>query len=594
MLFSFILSASLLGAAVPDSLEASKVVADRGLVVSRTDTLGVNPLQDVSSTLQQLPGLYVGDYGSLAGLKSVSLRGLGSAHTAIYVDGVRVGNIQSGQADLGMLDFPSLGSIVADYAQNSLHFLTARPVFRGRPVAGEVRLVAGSFGTWQPYGRFSFKLGERWSLSANAGGVVTKGHFPLEDGSLRENNDLKQIRGGVDLFGLLDDGDFHAKAYYNGADRGTPGSLSWPSTDRQKDRNAFGQFLLRKAFGSVYSLHLSGKTSFDRLQYLSEWGHDIYEQTEVQLNSVHRFRLKPWWEVSLTADAALDGLSSTQYNGVRLSALGAVATAFRLARFQADAALEYAGVKDVHGAFWGSLSPSLDLRLKLVEGLDLVAFGRRAYRTPTFNELYYPGYGNPALKPEDAWLADAGLDFCRKLGAWTLKARADGYYNYLTNKIISAPSVGDPNIWLPFNVGKVQALGADIMAGFDFSKGHWTASFTGRYGWQKAVDKTPDSYTFDRQIPYVARHSAFLQGSLAYRGWTLGARWNLKAGRVDGSGNMPDWNTLDVNFLKDFPVGSTLIGVFVSARNLLNKRYDIVSGYPMPGRNFTGGASFRF
>ena len=166
MLFSFILSASLLGAAVPDSLEASKVVADRGLVVSRTDTLQVNPLQDVSSTLQQLPGLYVGDYGSLAGLKSVSLRGLGSAHTAIYVDGVRVGNIQSGQADLGMLDFPSTGSIVADYAQNSLSFNTSRPVFDDdRDVAGKVRMSGGSFGTWRPHARVDYELSDAAALS---------------------------------------------------------------------------------------------------------------------------------------------------------------------------------------------------------------------------------------------------------------------------------------------------------------------------------------------------------------------------------------------------------------------------------------------
>ena len=39
---------------------------------------------------------------------------------------------------------------LVDYAQNSVSFLTARPVFGTRPVAGRVRLGAGSFGTWQP------------------------------------------------------------------------------------------------------------------------------------------------------------------------------------------------------------------------------------------------------------------------------------------------------------------------------------------------------------------------------------------------------------------------------------------------------------
>ena len=58
-----------------------------------------------------------------------------------------------------------------------------------------------------------------------------------------------------------------------------------------------------------------------------------------------------------------------------------------------------------------SFSPSLDIRIAVIDGLDVVAFGRRAYRVPTFNELYYVGYGNPLLKPEDAWMSDLGVEY---------------------------------------------------------------------------------------------------------------------------------------------------------------------------------------
>lgn len=593
MLFSLLVGASLF-AAVPDSLEAATVVADRGLVISRTDTLRVSPSGDITSTLNLLPGLYVGDYGSLAGLKSVSLRGFGSAHTALFIDGVRVKNIQSGQADLGMLDLASTGAVVADYAQNSLSFMTARPVFGDAPVSGEVRLSYGSFGTWLPYGRLNGRLTDRWSLSASVGGTLTRGNFPLQDGTLRTNNDLKQLRTGVDLFGLLEEGDFHAKVYYNGADRGTPGSLSWPSADRQQDRNVLGQFLLRKHFGPVYTLHLSGKTAFDKLFYQSEWGNTDYRQTEFQLSSAHKFRVKPWWELSLATDLSLAGLASTLYTENRLETVVAAASAFRFSRLKANLAVEYAGVFDSNGAAWNSVSPSADLRLTLAEGLDLVAFGRRAFRTPTFNELYYPGYGNPDLKPEDAWLTDLGVDFQRKAGAWTPKLRVDGYYNWLANKIVSAPTVADPNIWLPFNVGKVQAFGADVLAGTDYARGSWTASLTARYGFQKALDKTPDSYTFDQQIPYVARHTLSVDGRLGWNGWQLGAVWNLRSGRRDAAGEMPDWNALDVSLSKDFTLGGVGLGLYAHVRNVLDCRYEIVSGYPVPGRNFMGGIRLSF
>ena len=583
-------------AAQPDTLQAVTVVADRGVVVSRTDTVFIHSNSDVSGTLLQLPGLSVGDYGGAAGNKSVSLRGFGSAHTAIYLDGVRVGNVQSGQLDLGMLGMGSLGAVVADYAQNSLSFQTLRPVFHDSPVAGTVRVQGGSFGTWKPYGRMDFRLGEQWSLSAHAGGIISKGDFLLADDQRRVNNDIKQIQAGADLFGLLKGGDIHGKVYFNGSDRGTPGSIAYPSaTDRQKDRNVLGQAVLRKSFNRLYTLHLSAKASYDDLKYFSEWGNSRYEQTELQLNTVHKFHLQPWWTVSLAADLAWDGLKSDMYNESRVGTVVALASAFRAERFKADVALEYAGTFDKDGASWNSFSPSADLRYTLVNGLDVVAFGRRAYRTPTFNDLYYPGSGNKDLKPEDGWLADLGLDFVHSWCDWTVKARLDGYYNYLTNKITWAPADDTGMIWLPFNVGKVQAKGLDALLGADYAAGDWKVGGSVRYGWQKAVDKTPDSYTFDQQLAYVPVHTLVLTANAAWKGWRLEGLYHLRAGRTDAAGTNLDWNTLDCTLGKSICLGKAgSLSLQVRASNLLNRRFELNAGYPMPGRAFLGGLEYKF
>lgn len=595
MLLSLLLAAGLQMAPAQDTLQAVTVVADRGVVVSRTDTVKIQSLTDVSTVLTGIPALYLGDYGSAAGLKSAGLRGLGSAHTAIYVDGVRVGNVQSGQADLGFLDLQDLSEVVVDYAQNSLSFNTAKPKFCCKKVRGNARLAYGSFGTWQPYASLAFRLGEKWSLSTHAGGIITNGQFPLEDGSLRANNDLKQLQAGADLWGALDGGDFHAKFYFNGANRGTPGSTAWPSTDRQTDRNVLAQWTLKKAVSPHYTLHLSGKTAYDKIFYASAWGDSTYEQTEFQLNSAHKFTLTPWWTLSLAADASVDGLLSELYTRQRIGAVGAISTAFRWARFKADLALEYAGTFDEGHSPWHSLSPSVDLRLKLTDAWDIVAFGRRAFRAPTFNELYYPGYGNTELKPEDAWLADVGLDWHRKFGSWTISSRADGFYNWLTDKIVSAPTAADPNIWLPYNVGKVQAFGADFLGDVRYAAGNWEAGFNLRYSYQNAVDKTPDSYSFGQPIPYIAKHTVVLQADASWKGWALGATWNLRSGRRDAAGEMPDWNTLDARFGKTFRLGHVgCLGLKVIGRNLLDCRYETVSGYPMPGRSLMGGIEFKF
>lgn len=235
------------------------------------------------------------------------------------------------------------------------------------------------------------------------------------------------------------------------------------------------------------------------------------------------------------------------------------------------------------------------MRLNVLDGLDIIAFARRAYRIPTFNELYYVGYGNPDLKPEDAWLTGLGLDFNKVIcSSWTIKSSLDGFYNILTDKITSAPTLEDPNIWLPYNIGKVRSAGFNISAGF-VHKGEWNYSLNAEYTLQSAIDITPDSYTYGQQIPYIAKHVVALCGSVSWKGWMLEPTWQMRTGRTDGYGKLPDWNTLDLTLSKTFIVRNAgMMTLKAAARNLADSRYETVSGYPMPGRTFMCGAEFKF
>ena len=597
-LSTLLFAAGLLVAETPDTLQAVTIVADKGVVVSRTDTLALRADGTATQALLRIPGLGISDYGGLAGLKGVSLRGLGTAHTDIYLDGVRVSNFQSGQNDLGMLPMETLGSAVVDYAQNSLSFRTAKPVFGERIFGGQIGLQAGSFGTWMPAVRFDVKASERVAISTYASGILSKGDFPYGDAAdRRAGNDIRQLRAGYDVFGKLQGGEWQIKSYLNASDRGTPGSVSWPSTDRQQDKNYVLQGTLRKAFSDLYTLSISAKGAWDDIYYKSSWGDSEYDFTDLQLNSSHTFRLTDWWGVSLAADIERGTLKSPGlYDAARTAVISALATAIRLERFQADLALEYRGTFDKGAEGLNSLSPSVDLRFTLFEGFDLVGFARRAFRAPTFNELYYPGYGNPNLKPEDAWLFDLGFDWHPALSEdWTLGLKVDGYCNKLKDKIISAPSSDDPYIWLPYNVGKVDAKGIDASLGLRYDNGTFAGGLSARYARQSALDKTPDSYTYDQQIPYVAKNTVVLAGDASLSGWRLDAVWNLRSGRFDANGEMPDWNTLDLSLSKDFRLGRVgVLGLNVTVRDLLDCRYELVRDYPMPGRSVLGGLTFKF
>ena len=579
----------------PDTLQTAVVTAERGVTVSRTDTIRIRNTNSISEVLSRSPGLVVADYGGFAGIKSVNLRGLGSPHTTILIDGIKVGNVQTGQSDLGMLGLENFGATIIDYAQNSVNFTTRRPEFRGRGegnaavsprrVAGRLSLGAGSFGTFLPYGRIDFKISDRLSLGANVAGTVSKGDFSYGDGLRRSNNDIAQLRAGLDAFGKIDDGDWAAKLYYNGSDRGTPGSADWPSADRQTDRNAFVQCLIRKRFSPLYEANISGKAGCDKLQYKSEWGDSDYSQIEAQLNTSHKFHVLQWLDLSAVAELQWDGLNSTYYEASRTDVAAIAGASLKLPRLKADVTLQWEGIYDSGAGPMNVVSPSADFRFAILDGLALLGFARRAFRAPTFNELYYPGYGNPDLRPEDAFLTDLGVEYKRISGRhWALKSKIDAFCNHLTDKIVSAPSEENPSLWLPYNIGEVLCAGLDAEAAIAYEADPWKASLSARYSYQNAED-----------VPYLAKHSAVVSADASFKGWSLTALWNLRRGRKDSYGDMPDYNTLDLAAVKEFRLaGDMVLGLKISCRNVADCRYETVSGYPMPGRSIVGGVEFSF
>jgi outer membrane receptor protein involved in Fe transport len=360
--------------------------------------------------------------------------------------------------------------------------------------------------------------------------------------------------------------------------------------------NAYVQSVVRKQFGTLYTMRVSAKAGYDDIYYTSSWGDSEYGQTELQLNSSHLFRICRWFNMSLAADIQWDNLASTSYSASRLTTLSALTASFSFERLLLNIAAEYSGCFDRNHLARHALSPSMDFRLHLIDGLDVTGFGRRAYRVPMFNELYYVGYGNPDLLPEDAWLTDLGVDFKRQLtSSWAVKAKVDGFYNFLSNKITSAPVPDDPNIWLPYNIGKVRSAGFDLVAGTDYESGDWRISMDARYSLLSAVDRTSGQYTYGQQIPYVAKHTVTADLKASWKGYVLNPRWVMKSGRTDGNGSLADWNNLDMSLSKRFMFKKVCsLSITLAAKNLLDARYELVSGYPMPGRSFIAGLELDF
>ena len=280
----------------------------------------------------------------------------------------------------------------------------------------------------------------------------------------------------------------------------------------------------------------------------------------------------------------------------RVSVLTALASAFKVGRFAADLTMEYNLALDKGHRHKDAFSPSINLRFNILEGFEMSVLSRRMYRIPTFNELYYTGYGNPELAPEDAWTTGIGASFQRKIcNHWRIDAELNGFYTYLKNKITSVPTEADPNIWMPINIGRVRSAGSDSKVSLGYQNKDFRTGLTAAYSFLSSVDCTNGSASFGQQVPFTSRHSLSLNGDLVWKGWGLNAIFNSRMGYAGSSGPLPDWNTLDLTMSKEIKTGRA--GTFelkLQMRNVTDFRYELVSGYPMPGRSIMGSIEYRF
>lgn len=94
--------------------------------------------------------------------------------------------------------------------------------------------------------------------------------------------------------------------------------------------------------------------------------------------------------------------------------------------------------------------------------------------------------------------------------------------------------------------GVVQMAGADLRTSINYTCRILKCGMSARYSYQSAIDRTPDSYSFGQQIPFISKHTVVLGADMSCKGWSANINWIWRGGRFDSDGRMPDYNTLDL------------------------------------------------
>jgi vitamin B12 transporter len=224
--------------------------------------------------------------------------------------------------------------------------------------------------------------------------------------------------------------------------------------------------------------------------------------------------------------------------------------------------------RDRNSQFGSQTTGSLGYGYALAPGLRATASFGTSFVAPSFNQLYFPGFGNPNLLPEEGRQREVGLVW--RNGPVT--SRVVYFDNRIRGYISSGP--------LPTNIPRVKVDG--ISASVDAVLGAWTIA--GSIDSIDPVNATEGTANFGRILPRRVQESARL--ALDWRGgaFTLGGTLQAHGERFDNANNstrLGGYATLDLRaewaLARDWALAAKL-------NNALGKTYETVFGYNQPGR----------
>lgn len=601
--------------------------------IDELDRIGVQSLPDA---VRRFAGVNVIDYGGLGGLKTVSLRGLGAQHTAVSYDGVTVSEAQSGQVDIGRFSLDNVSVLSVSIGQpdeifkSARHFASAgvlsintlHPVFKENDYQGKLTVRTGSFGMFNPSLFYARKLSSLWVATVNGSWQRSDGTYSFkfnngasEETRKRYNSDVDIWNTEVNVYGdLKKAGKISFKANYFDSERGLPiltkNDYQYAS-ERLWDRNLFGQTNYENKISNKLSVRGLAKFSrnynryFNRSINLDEPRIDKYTQYEYYVSGAVLYTPIQVLSFSVAQDYFHNSLDMKSDESANRN------TYLTSANFQINTkALTLIG--GVLATYVGGrqsvgnkpddlkrLSPSLSVSYKpFACDLRLRASYKDIFRVPSFNDVYYTQVGSRALSPEKSKQYNLGVIWMSGAKSYLnyISISVDGYINKVQDKIVMVTS--SPTLYYVgmVNMGEVTVKGIDLAASTDIRLSEKYSLFlNGTYSYQYAKDKTT------RTVPsYTPEHSGNFSFSIE-NPWVNVAYSFAASGKRYSTTSAESRYRLDSFFDHSVSVNKTLkMGTVSSLRlqgellNLADENYEIIKGYPMPGRSFRVSATLMF
>jgi len=615
-------------------------IADIGTTITVVEDPQIQEqkIDRVSDVLRQVPGVQVTQSGSPGAVTDISIRGATSAQTLILVDGVEVNSGATGGFDManlttGNLDrvevlrgaggslygSQAIGGVVNVLSQEGEGPPTASLVSAGgnRATSRQVVTVSGAEGNLGYSGAVSY--------------FSTEGFRPVNDNS-------DNLSGSMRLdYHLGDDTVIRGFARYIASNVSLPNFLvasgvPLDSTAHQRDEfmlfkgeveHHFGDNLLARvsAFFVRQDLRLNAPPFPGGIVF----GAPYFETDSIpeETHGGNAEAIYTWargWRTLAGFDFLDRGLQSGSFCSFcdPLPPFAAGASKFNARR------QEYAGYVEQEGSlfndhflvtggfrvdgnsqFGEEVSPAWSVAIPITKiSTTLRGSYSEGFRAPAFNELYYPDYGNPRLKPEISSEYDGG--FTTNFGE-RASLTTTWFSRRVHDLIVTVPCKYGPSCLFDSEAGnaaRVDVQGVEVVPSLTIVKG---LTLNGNV---TVLDEThADAAGSTAQPLRVAKHtaSALLQyvrsaNFLPHDRITAGVNYIFVGDRDDITieytvANHAAYNL--VNAVVSYSMGIPLKHVhneevFARVSNLMDRRYSEAFGFPAPTINVLAGVKLDF
>ncbi|AZO94696.1 TonB-dependent receptor [Halocella sp. SP3-1] len=538
--------------------------------------------QNVAELLRGLTGIYISDHGGPAGLKTIRIRGSETNQVLVLLDGQAINSSQNGEIDLSQLPVEQIerievlkGPASALYGANALGGVVNIITKGGsrKPIT-EFKVRYGSFETQQT--AFSHR-GNTGRVGYNITAVEKDSDGDRENSSLEQMMFFSRFDIEMDQYN-----DIIISFQYNDSDKGVPGPQTSPSPNAEQDDQDTNINLKWRQNKEAYDTNLLIYHNKHEQVYDNpdEWGYTEASKhntarTGIEFNRTDYFKLHNLTYGIEFKRNKIDSNENGQHDNLNQAL-------FIQDKWQIIEPLEISiGTRfDDHEVFGSEFSPRLGAVYSINDDLNVFASAAKAYRTPTFNDLYWPAdaytEGNPDLEPETALAYETGIRYFKQ----DMKLEL----NYFTRDVedLINWAAGTDYIFRPYNVDEARTKGTELIFSKRYNMGV-TVGFN--YTYLDSRDKETD----DRLAPI---HNANLD--LSYKKGDISSSLICHSvkNRPD---ELDDYTVVDVKLAKVFFFDEGESELYFKVNNLLNnKDYEVREGYPMPERNYTLGLSTKF